>query len=354
MGRHRTAEEKAAFREQAVAMRRDGLGAKRIARELGIGGDLVNELLRDEPVPSSLRRPRAKDELRDVAIALRRSGRTYDEIRDELGVSKGSLSLWLRAMAHPTDEQRLALNAAVAVDLMSSDVPSDAETARELRREGWLLREIADELGISPKTAFLWCRGIPTPARAVHGRSAEETRAMGRAYWDVELERRDVVRQAAIRSHQARVGLLSERELDLVVATAYWCEGSKSKPWARREKLQFINSDPDLVRLLIEWLRRRGAGLERCRLSVNIHESGDLAAATRFWANATGCDEEQLAKPLLKRHNPLTVRKNVGESYVGCLSIGVRQSRDLYREIEGLWRGIVAGTCALRDADAAD
>jgi transposase len=334
-------------------MRRAGIGAKRIARELGIGGALACELLRDEPVPSSLLRPRAKDEMREVAIELRRQGRTYNEIRDELGVSKSSLSLWLHELAHPTEEQRALIGSGFGGEHPSLEVPPDAEIARELRRDGWLLREIAAELGVSSKTAFLWCRGIPVPARALHGRSAEETRAMGRAYWDAELERRDVVRQAFLRGHQARVGSLSERELDLVVATAYWCEGSKSKPWARREKLQFINSDPDLVCLLLDWLRRRGLGLDSCRLSINIHESGDLAAATRFWATALDCAEGQFAKPLLKRHNPLTVRKNVGEGYVGCLSIGVRQSRDLYREIEGLWRGIVAGASEVTPADAA-
>jgi hypothetical protein len=180
-------------------------------------------------------------------------------------------------------------------------------------------------------------------AQAVPGRDPFALRKALDAFWECERPRRDVLRLEEIDRHRIRVGQLTERELDLVVATAYWCEGSKSKPWARREKLQFINSDPDLVRLLIEWLRRRAVGLDRCRLSVNIHESGDLGAATRFWAEVTGSDEKQFAKPVLKRHNPLTVRKNVGTSYVGCLSIGVRQSRGLYREIEGLWRGITAG-----------
>ena len=109
MGRHRTPEEKAVFREQAVAMRRAGIGAKRIARELGIGGALVHELLRGEPPPASLARPRAKDELREVAVSLREQGRTYDEIHEELGVSKSSLSLWLRAMGYPTEQQRAAI-----------------------------------------------------------------------------------------------------------------------------------------------------------------------------------------------------------------------------------------------------
>lgn len=221
---------------------------------------------------------------------------------------------------------------------------SEAEIACELRRDSWLLREIAEELRVSTKTVHPWCRGIPVPARAVHGRSAEQTRAMNRARWDVELARREEERQAVIGRHRSRVGIPDDLMFDLVVATAYWCEGAKSKPWRRSEFLQFINSDPDLIRLFVAWLRRRGVGLDRLRLSVNIHESGDLAAATEFWAAVVGCDESAFAKPLIKRHNPVTVRKNVGESYQGCLAIGVRQSRVLYQEIEGLWRGIVEGS----------
>jgi hypothetical protein len=37
------------------------------------------------------------------------------------------------------------------------------------------------------------------------------------------------------------------------------------------------------------------------------------------------------------------VRKNIKEAYVGCLVVRVLQGRQLYQEIEGVWRGIAAG-----------
>ena len=46
---------------------------------------------------------------------------------------------------------------------------------------------------------------------------------------------------------------------------------------------------------------------------------------------------------MLKRHNPKTVRKNVGEGYHGCLRIDVRRSGDLYRRIEGWAAGAMLG-----------
>lgn len=342
MGRHRTSEEKAELCDKAVAMRVAGIGGKRIATELGIGGSLACELLRGVPLPGSLARPRAKDDLREVAVLLRQQGRTYNEIRDELKVSKGSLSLWLRNLDFPTEEQRDVVRSAPDVERGRRFRETDQDVARALRQDGWLLREIAVAMGIAPKVAFAWTRGVPVPARAVHGRTPEETRAMGRAYWDAKLAERELEREEIKARGAATVGTLSDRELELVAVTAYWCEGSKSKPWARREFLQFINSDGDLVLVFLAYLHHRGFALADMRLSVSIHESADIPAAERWWADLIGAAVASFAKPSVKRHNPKTVRRNIGHDYVGCLSIGVRGSRVLYQHMEGVWRGIAA------------
>ena len=71
---------------------------------------------------------------------------------------------------------------------------------------------------------------------------------------------------------------------------------------------------------------------------MNIHETADVAGAERFWQGVTGADPARFLRTTLKRHNPRTVRKNVGADYHGCLIVSVRQSADLYRRIEG-WAG---------------
>ena len=49
----------------------------------------------------------------------------------------------------------------------------------------------------------------------------------------------------------------------------------------------------------------------------------------------------------LKRHNPLTVRKNVNDDYHGCLCVSVRRSTDLNLRIEGWFHGIAANADTL-------
>lgn len=342
--RRRTEEQLEALRAEATALRAAGVGSKRIAQQLGIGGALACELLRGVPVPGSLQRPRAKDDLREAAVLLRQLGRTYDEIHDELGVSKSSLSLWLRDLPHPTEDQRADLRGGLQLDFSLVAPSSDEEIARLLRLDGWLLRDIAMALSISTATACRWTRGLPIPPGALsRGRSADEARAMGRAYWDRKLAEREEERMAVKAGAARCVGPLTARELELVAVTAYWCEGSKDKSYDRREQVKFINSDPTLIDLFFQWLRRIGVPDEHLRFRVHIHETADIQGAERYWADLLGVPVARFLRPTIKRHNPKTVRANTGEGYYGCLVISVCQSRVLYQQIEGTWRGINAG-----------
>ena len=351
MGRHRTPEEKVQLGELARAMRAAGKSRREIEVSLGIGDDLAKALLRGVPLPDSLQRPRAKDDHRAAAVALREAGRTYDEIADELGVSKGSLSLWLRELPHPSEKQRQAIHEAelppshaTQLSLLDPNLRTDrVALARQMRVDGFLLKEIAEEFSVTMKTACLWCTGLPVPPRARHGGDREHVRMMNRKRWDAFLAERDRERSAIKAAAADRVGVLGDRELELIAVTAYWCEGSKDKSYSRRERVAFINSDPHVIEVWLEWLRRRGHAASSLRFSLSIHESADIEAATAFWAEVAGVEPSLFGKPVLKRHNPKTVRKNTGESYVGCLAVRVLQSRELYQEIEGVWRGIVFG-----------
>ena len=51
---------------------------------------------------------------------------------------------------------------------------------------------------------------------------------------------------------------------------------------------------------------------------------------------------ECFSKTQLKKHNPKTVRRNVGEDYHGCLVIYVRRSADLTLQIAGWCEGLTA------------
>jgi transposase len=268
----RTQEEKQLLRERAIELRLAGKSVREIQQALGpVGKRALHEALQGVAPAEWTKRPNAKDDLRAKARELRLQGMYYDDIAAELHVSKSTLSLWLRDLPRPLTDAE------------------DRQRRTEVARKRWL----------------------------------------------TEQPRRDAQRAAKREAAAAEIGTLSDREVLIAGAIAYWCEGSKSKPYQRRERVIFMNSDPGLIRFFLRFLDAAGVSRADLKFSVSIHESADVQSGHLFWQEITGAAPEQFNKPVIKRHNPLTVRKNVGDTYHGCLRVEVRRSSELYRKIEG-------------------
>ncbi|WP_432121528.1 hypothetical protein [Streptomyces sp. S1] len=265
--------------------------------------------------------------LQEQAVALRREGLSLRQIRDRLKVYNNDL-LHRLVKGEPPPEWTKRPNA-----------KDDLRTrARELRLEGWTYDRIQAEPGCSKSSISLWVRDLPKP----EPRYTEEER---RARMNAGLARlratQDEERQETKRLAHESVGALSDRELFIAGVTLYWAEGTKDKTYRRREVLQFINSDPNVITLYLRWLDLLGVTSDRLRFRVSIHESADVAEAERFWAELAGVDASTFQRATLKRHNPKTVRKNTAEAYRGCLVVYVTGGSELYRRMEGAWYGIV-------------
>jgi len=116
---------------------------------------------------------------------------------------------------------------------------------------------------------------------------------------------------------------------------AYWAEGAKGKPWSASPSVVFMNSDPGMACLFLAWLSLLGIGPDRLSFRVAIHESGDVDRALHSRAEVVGVPANHFMRTTLKRHNPKTVRKNVGVSYHGCLIVRVQRSTELGRQLAG-------------------
>jgi len=269
-------------REQAIALRRAGKSRREIKEILRVGSnETLNDLLAGEPPPEWTRRPNAKDDLHAKARLLREQGYDYNRIAAELGVSKSSVSLWVR--------------------------------------------------------------DLPRPARLSYAECRQRAAEGARRYWETERRVREAKREAVRASAAADIGSLTQRELLIAGAIAYWCEGSKSKPYNRQDRVMFVNSDPGLITFFLRFLEAAGVDRAQVRYRVFIHETADAERAERFWLEVTGADPAQFHTPTLKRHNPKTVRRNTGDEYHGCLRIDVQRGADLYRRIEG-WARAALGS----------
>ncbi|MGW2690800.1 hypothetical protein [Streptomyces sp. NPDC001296] len=266
--------------------------------------------------------------LRERAVALRRGGHSLRQIRDELKIYNNDILNQL-VKGEPPPAWTKRPNA--KDDLRAR--------ARELRLEGWTYDRIEAELGCSRSSVSLWVRDLPRPEPRFTPEEQQtlmrEGLARRRAAEDEERKR---IRLAAV----GDIGELTDRELFVAGVALYWAEGSKSKPYDRRERVVFVNSDPGVIRTYLAWLDLLEVDRERLGFRVLIHESADVEAAQRYWADIADVDVSVFAKPTLKKHNPKTVRKNIADDYHGCLVVHVARSARLYNRIEGWWEGIVA------------
>ncbi|MHC5260981.1 hypothetical protein ACYSUO_24120 [Streptomyces sp. UC4497] len=270
--------------------------------------------------------------LREQAVQLRREGLSRRQIRDTLHVDNNDILNRLLEGEPPPDWTR------------RPNAKDDLrDRARELRLQGWTYDRIQVELGCSKGSISLWVRDLPKPEQSAR---SDQAKLAARKRWEHEHAVREAERSRTKEAARLEVGRMSDRELLLVGAALYWAEGTKDKPHARRETVTFVNSDPGVIQVFLAWLDMLGVERRRLRFCVMIHETADVSASERYWADLVGSDRDAFYKTTLKKHNPKTVRKNIGEAYRGCLVIKVLQSAELYRRIEGSWYGIVEAASA--------
>ncbi|MET9194804.1 hypothetical protein ABZX60_16080 [Streptomyces olivaceus] len=270
--------------------------------------------------------------LREQAVALRRAGYSLRQIRDELKVFNNDILNRLLAGEAPPEWTKRP-NA-------KDDV---RDRARELRLQGWTYDQIQVELGCSKSSISLWVRELPRPERR---EPSEQAKLAARKRWEHELAIRDEVRKQTKEAAARQIGDMTDRDLFMAGIALYWAEGTKDKPYDRRENVTFVNSDADVIKLYLAWLRLLGVEQDRLAYRVMIHMAADVESAKRYWADLVGVDVPRFQKTTIKKHNPKTVRKNVGTDYHGCLVVRVSQGAELYRRIEGWWGGMISGVTA--------
>jgi transposase len=267
-----------------------------------------------------------EDARRDEARRLRVDpGLSIGQLMKHFGVGNATLTDWLRGIEPPEWTRRPNAKDEVRAQ------------AIELRKEGWSVNDLAVRLGVAKSTAYLWVKHIPLDPDSERARQKQEHAArMIAGRWEEQRAARDR-RESEVRAEAAvELGAIDDRDLLLGGALAYMCEGAKSKPWRRLDRLIFINSDPRLLRLFLSFLATQGRLPDSLRYRVQIHETADAEAAGDWWADRLKLPRDLFQRPAIKHHNPATVRANTGADYHGCLIITVPKSRELYWKVEGV------------------
>jgi hypothetical protein len=178
--------------------------------------------------------------------------------------------------------------------------------ARRLRLLGWSVREIERHLGVSRSSASLWVRDIQLTEEQVaelHRRSATSPGQLAGAAANAALGR--ARRIGYQRQGRARARLWDP--LHLAGCMLYWAEGDKG-----RQAVRVANSDPDLLRLFVRFLRHC-YGAEDSRLSVTCNLFADHIERQReiedFWLRTLELPRSCLRKSIVNVYSKYSQKK---------------------------------------------
>src|SRR6266849_4191684 len=211
-----------------------------------------------------MRTPHELDLLRAQAVALRRQGKSRRQIKQILGpMSNVTLNDALEGEPPPAWTQRPNAKDGLRVK------------ARDLRAQGLDYEDIAAALGVSKSSVSLWVRDLPTPERLSYAECRKRAAEGVRRYWGAERPVREARRAAVREAAAAEIGDLTDRELVIAGAIAYWCEGGKNKPHRRSDRVVFVNSDPSLIQFFLRFLQATATPPDDLAFRVYIHENAD-------------------------------------------------------------------------------
>jgi transcriptional regulator with XRE-family HTH domain len=205
---------------------------------------------------------------------------------------------------------------------------AERQQARQLRRTGLPLSEIALRVGVSKSSVSLWVRDVEFEPRPPVARGRRRAPNALQRRKQAEIER-------LVEEDRSRIGRLSEREFLVAGVALYAGEGSK-----RDGAVKFANTNPRMIAFYCAWLRRSFEIDEaRLRVRLYLHERLDLAASVAFWSEVTGIPPSQFLKPYRAVPDP-TIRHT--KHVHGCVSIDYSCSAT-HRSIMGLVVALCGG-----------
>lgn len=202
--------------------------------------------------------------------------------------------------------------------------------ALELRRKGYSLNEISQQVRVSKGTASAWVKDVRLNKNAL-------SRIMHRSF----VGRQNAVivrkrkRELFLESLRQRKGekvrsIVFSKDLKaLCCSLLYWCEGGK-----KDYSVRFVNSDPLLIRTFLRLFRSSfPIDEKKFRACMHLHSYHEPEKQKKFWSNLTGIPEDQFLKTYRKSNSGLRVRPD----YPGCISIRYNDP-SVGAELEAIWK----------------
>ncbi|MAZ56181.1 hypothetical protein CL653_00085 [bacterium] len=187
-------------------------------------------------------------------------------------------------------------------------------SAKELRKQGCTVKEIAERLDVSKSSVSVWVRDTKLSKRAKLVLSKKIKKGQMVAA-ESKKARSEAVATVYLSNSVSRYGKLQThtRFNEMLCALIYWCEGAKETG-----RVDFTNSDPNLIKLFLTLFRGNFTVDEsKFRVCIHLHSYHNHDTQLRYWSKVTKIPKRQFIKPYRKKNSG----KQIREGYQGCASI---------------------------------
>lgn len=200
--------------------------------------------------------------------------------------------------------------------------------ARELRQQGQSIGDIALILGIAKSTVSVWVRDIELTPLQVE-QLKEKNRSYGGQNKGASVNRSHARTQRIAFQEQGRCTAREGRPLHLAGCMLYWAEGAKD-----RNTFYFVNSDANMLRLCIRFLREEMAVCES-DITIRIHCHSnvplEMQRVEHYWLETLNLPTSALRKTQFKQGSDKSKRVLAN----GVCAIRVHRSTRLVQHVFG-------------------
>lgn len=191
------------------------------------------------------------------------------------------------------------------------------EEALRLRKKGYTYGEILKRIPVSKSTLSNYVKDLELTEQEKHYLKFRKTENISRGRI-----------RAAAANHAKKLsrdrGILEEakREFDrfaseplfLIGIALYWAEGAK-----RNTFFAFTNSDPDMIALMVLWMRRYlKVEEEEIKARLFVHKQFVDNNFEAYWSKTAGIPMDNFGKTIIKSTEALVKKR---PNYKGCLRV---------------------------------
>ena len=189
------------------------------------------------------------------------------------------------------------------------------ERVRFLRRRGYSLPEISNEVGVSKTSVLRFIKDVQILPEYL-------SEWVGKRGGSKKIKLLKL--KKALNKGESIVRRLTDKEQLLILCALYWAEGNK-------RDFILTNTDPQLIKVFVNGLRR-GLNVtdDRIRISLRLYEDLDREKSMAFWSKVVGIAKEKFLSIYI------LPGKKKGKLEYGMCRVRVVKGGDLLKEVMGI------------------